>query len=376
MFFDDLVLLRTVDRLERDGHTGELNSATNLLNQVTESQPVVDDRDLALFLREMEMAQECGYIDFRVMGWGVESASVQQMGLRNYLGQMTDIHLLPPGRDRARCRVFEQEPPDPGEDDGSPIDQLTLARIAAVIAPRYTPEQLGLFLESGGIARELIPDPAEPESRLRELFGGLDGPAQHRRMLRTFIGLWLAQGLQTGPNADEEAELLADLGRQGWFVRDDRLVRGEPIRRATVAPLLGGDLLVNFHPKVQAAARAEWERGSRAAAIFNAFKAVEIRTRELVGGESSGHKLMSDAFGGVEPRLRLNSGVELVDRDEQEGFKLIFMGAMTGVRNPNAHALFDDLDERRGLDYLGFASLLMRRLDDAGELGGLIGLDR
>ena len=33
--------------------------------------------------------------------------------------------------------------------------------------------------------------------------------------------------------------------------------------------------------------------------------------------------------------------------DEQEGFKLIFMGAMTGVRNPKAHALFEDLDEER-----------------------------
>jgi uncharacterized protein (TIGR02391 family) len=363
------VLLRTIDRLEQAGHTGELNSATSLLDQVTGGQLIMDERDLLLFLREMEMAQACGYVDFRVMGWGLQPPSVQQMGVRNYLAQMTDIHLLPPGRDRARCRVFETEPPDPGEDDGSPIDQLTLAKIAAVIARRYAPEQLGLFLESGGIPRELIPDLSNPEHGLLDLFALFSGPTQHRRMLRRFLGLWLGQGLQTGPNTDEEAYLLADLARQGWFVRDDRLVRGEPVRRATVAPLLGGDLLVNLHPMVQEAARPEWERGSRAAAVFNAFKAIEIRTRELIGGEVSGQRLMSDAFGGEEPQLRLNNGESPADQDEREGFKLIFMGAMTGVRNPKAHALFEELDERRALDYLGFASLLMRRLDDAVALG-------
>jgi hypothetical protein len=35
------------------------------------------------------------------------------------------------------------------------------------------------------------------------------------------------------------------------------------------------------------------------------------------------------------------------------------------VRNPKAHGRFEELEERRALDYLGLASLLMRRLDDA-----------
>lgn len=37
---------------------------------------------------------------------------------------------------------------------------------------------------------------------------------------------------------------------------------------------------------------------------------------------------------------------------------------MLGIRNPKAHAPFEELDERRALDYLGLASLLMRRLND------------
>ena len=76
---------------------------------------------------------------------------------------------------------------------------------------------------------------------------------------------------------------------------------------------------------------------------------------------------MAKAFDQDKPLLALNDGLSTSDRDEQEGFKLLFMGAMQGVRNPKAHDLFDQLAEEPALDYLAFASLLMRRLDDAEE---------
>jgi uncharacterized protein (TIGR02391 family) len=179
------------------------------------------------------------------------------------------------------------------------------------------------------------------------------------------LGRWLGQELHSGPNADEERELLTDLARQGWYVRDGCLVVGEPLRRAAVAPLLGGDLLANLHPEIQDAARPLFSTGNRAAAVFEAFKAIEIRVKRLVGSTKTGQPLMADAFAGDRPRLRLNQLGSQEDKDEQQGFKLIFMGAMTGIRNPKAHARFEELDERRALDYLGFASLLMHRLDDA-----------
>jgi uncharacterized protein (TIGR02391 family) len=74
---------------------------------------------------------------------------------------------------------------------------------------------------------------------------------------------------------------------------------------------------------------------------------------------------MSHAFGGENPPfvltdLRGPSGV-----NEQEGWKLIFMGAMKGIRNPKAHERIVQTDAERTLEYLAFASLLMRRLDDA-----------
>jgi uncharacterized protein Ymh len=41
------------------------------------------------------------------------------------------------------------------------------------------------------------------------------------------------------------------------------------------------------------------------------------------------------------------------------------MGAVAGIRNPDAHELFEPLDEDEAFEKLAFASMLMRRLDDA-----------
>jgi hypothetical protein len=43
----------------------------------------------------------------------------------------------------------------------------------------------------------------------------------------------------------------------------------------------------------------------------------------------------------------------------------MFMGAVRGIRNPDAHELFDALDAEEALETLAFASMLMRRLDEA-----------
>jgi hypothetical protein len=43
----------------------------------------------------------------------------------------------------------------------------------------------------------------------------------------------------------------------------------------------------------------------------------------------------------------------------------LFRGAVQGIRNPEAHEQFKPLDEEEGLEELAFASMLMRRLDNA-----------
>jgi hypothetical protein len=43
---------------------------------------------------------------------------------------MRNLRLTPHGRDRARRRVYEREPPEPDEDDGRPITQAHLCSSA------------------------------------------------------------------------------------------------------------------------------------------------------------------------------------------------------------------------------------------------------
>lgn len=123
--------------------------------------------------------------------------------------------------------------------------------------------------------------------------------------------------------------------------------------------------LEDLHPLILESSGALAVDEHFAAAIFAAFRSVEERVRNLSGIGDSGRSLMAHAFDENDPALRLNDQTGWTDRDEQEGFKLIFMGAMQGIRNPKAHELIVQTDQKRTLDYLAFASLLMRRLDDA-----------
>lgn len=128
--------------------------------------------------------------------------------------------------------------------------------------------------------------------------------------------------------------------------------------------------LSGLHPEVVRAAGPLYLDGHLASAIFEAFKAIEVRVRRLSGLRASGRDLMARAFRESDPPLALNRGETVVDGDEQEDFKLIFMGAMQGIRNPKAHDDVFQEDAERTLDYLSFASLLMRRLDDAEAILG------
>jgi len=371
VFFDDLHLLRTIDRCEREGLTGPLSSGTSLLQEVLGSpHPVYDEDACRSFIRELELAQSAHLLNFRVMQTvgGMAPASIQSMGPNNYLAQMVDFHLTPLGHDRALSRIFEREPPDPRDDDGKPITRLTFERIAEILAAAYDEPHLEAFLLDSGIPQDMIPPLGHDCAGLADLFSLFNGgDSNSRRILRNFLGRWLDQELDSGPDHDQERLLREDLARQGWFARDGRLIRDEPIRRATMAPLLGGDLLANLHPKIQEAARPSFSVGRCAEAVFEAFKTIELRVRELSSSDRSGVALMGDAFDKDSPELALNDRATRPQIDEQKGFAFIFKGAMLGVRDPKAHAPFEELEERRALDYLGLASLLMRRLDDAEE---------
>jgi uncharacterized protein (TIGR02391 family) len=330
--------------------------------------PVVDERDQHTFVHELHLARDAGNLTFRIVEWVGVAAPDPDRDPNLYLQRIRDFTLASSGRDRARGRVVEVAVADPNEDDGRAIGLMTVEDIARAIADAYTGEQLPRFLEESGIPREAIPPFEGTKWRyVADIFGSLLARgAAARRSAREFFGAWLDNRLHSGPSGEDQARLVRDLARQGWHLRDGRLVVGERVVAEPVAAALAGEAtLAQLHPCVREAAERLHRDGHRAAAVFEAYKAIESRVRELTGRTESARPLMAKVFDQDMPLLALNDGSSVSDSEEQEGFKLLFMGAMQGVRNPKAHDLFDQLTEERALDYLAFASLLMRRLDDA-----------
>lgn len=122
-----------------------------------------------------------------------------------------------------------------------------------------------------------------------------------------------------------------------------------------------------LHAAVVDAAGDLFGSGHYSQAIFEALKALEQRVRVQSGLDLSGRALMADA---IQPN-RIDMSVESGQsgRDEQEGFRVVFMGVMQGIRNPKGHELITQADPQRALEYLALVSILFRRLDDAQAKG-------
>jgi uncharacterized protein (TIGR02391 family) len=99
--------------------------------------------------------------------------------------------------------------------------------------------------------------------------------------------------------------------------------------------------------------------------VFNAFVAVFDLLRTKTGLDKDGAQLVNEALSLDRPRLVISTLATESGLSEQKGFIQILQGAYQGVRNPKAHSLASDLDEATAAQYLVFASLLARRIDEA-----------
>jgi uncharacterized protein (TIGR02391 family) len=80
------------------------------------------------------------------------------------------------------------------------------------------------------------------------------------------------------------------------------------------------------------------------------------------GKELSGVSLMHKVFDSDNPILSWCKDTRQIDRDELEGYKHIFAGAMQGIRDPKAHAIFQ-ISAMRALKLLTLATLLAELVD-------------
>jgi uncharacterized protein (TIGR02391 family) len=369
MRWDDLQLLHLIDEFEGE-QSGQLSSGWQLMQAASQGQAVDWDHDCRTFARELLLARAAGYLEWidpfnpgvRVLDPVTEA--------QQWLQQIWDIRLTLDGRDRARGRVIQRLLPDPDEDDDRPITGMTLEEIARVIGDTYTGSQLPRYLGESGIPEEFIAAGVTGSKweYVLGIFEALhDGGSAARRALRTFIGGWLEGRYHIPPRPEVRKRIAALLVAQGWYVHDGRLVIGERTADAVGAltPLGQDARVAALHADVREVADRYLESGHPEVAIFEAFKAINNRVKAMTGLDLDGASLMGEAFKDSDPPIALSDISTETGRNIQAGFRFLFMGAVRGIRNPDAHELFKALDAEEALETLAFASLLMRRLDEA-----------
>lgn len=122
-----------------------------------------------------------------------------------------------------------------------------------------------------------------------------------------------------------------------------------------------------LHPVIFEHAYQQYRAGHLRDSVLNAFTAVFDLIRARTKLDMDGAKLAGQVFSVNAPRLILSEIETESGRNDQAGFLQIYQGAYIGVRNPKAHSLQNDLTEEKAAQYLVFASLLARRVDEANE---------
>jgi uncharacterized protein (TIGR02391 family) len=371
MRFDDRQILSVIHELEQS-EAGTLGNGLLLLGRVAGAEPVDPNRDYGPFARELLLARRAGYLTFAEGGGGVALANPEH-DPNSWLQQIRDIRLELSGRDRALGREVYRPLPDPDEDDDRPIAGMTLEEIARAIGDVYTGSQIPRFLHDSGVPDEYIPE--FKGSKWEYLFAVFvelhDGGSATRRALRRFIGGWLEHQLHTWPDSELEGRVRAHLLQQGWHVGDGRLVVGER-ETASFTPSDASARLGDLHADIRLAAE-RYLPDHMEVAIFEAMKAINMRVRDMTGLDLDGSELMAKAFSDSQPRILLADLATETGRNIQTGFRFIFMGAVRGIRNRDAHELFRPLGEAEAFEELAFASMLMRRLDEATIAEGDVG---
>jgi uncharacterized protein (TIGR02391 family) len=123
-----------------------------------------------------------------------------------------------------------------------------------------------------------------------------------------------------------------------------------------------------LHPVVIRSSYHQFRNGQYRDAVLNAIVAVFDLIRERTGLDIDGSRLVQKGFSLDDPILVLSTIESESGKNEQKGFIQILQGAFLGIRNPKAHSLSTDLNQEEAAQYLVFASLLARRIDEARQM--------
>ncbi|OUE46562.1 TIGR02391 family protein [Billgrantia desiderata SP1] len=120
-----------------------------------------------------------------------------------------------------------------------------------------------------------------------------------------------------------------------------------------------------LHPVVSEHSYQLYRNGHLREAVLNSITAVFDFIRARTSSPEDGDRLIGQVMSPQNPKLVLSDLGSESGQNDQKGFMQIFKGSYQGIRNPKAHSLTHDLTPEKAAQYLVFASLLARRVEEA-----------
>ncbi|MBE0582664.1 MAG: TIGR02391 family protein [Desulfofustis sp.] len=157
------------------------------------------------------------------------------------------------------------------------------------------------------------------------------------------------------------------IGRLQSIEQEDEILEDptQPIRPGVGVDYLILGYLSHLHPFISGGCSQLFIDGHYAQAVEEAAKAVFQYIRNKTGLSGDGANLAQNAFSLKSPTLAFSDLSDENKQNEQIGFMEMLKGFAKGVRNPLAHTHGRQEEVQKAFEYLVFASLLCRRIDDA-----------
>lgn len=168
---------------------------------------------------------------------------------------------------------------------------------------------------------------------------------------------------------DQLDAVAADLMGLGFDLRKDLKTLTLPDPSRVAPPPLDLAAIIDrleLHPALKDDCITMFRNGHLNEAVRKALERFEKRIQDAVSDHATiGKNLMAKAFKRDCPAIAINALTTGNDESEQEGFMLLTMGAMAGMRNLYSHGDVDTMSAMDALERLAFVSLLFKRVDEA-----------
>ena len=99
-------------------------------------------------------------------------------------------------------------------------------------------------------------------------------------------------------------------------------------------------------------------------AILDSIQFIGDIIREKSGLDSDGNQLIGEAFGGTNPKIKLNRLKTESDKNVQKGIQNILRGIYSAYRNPRSHSKIDDT-EQDASEIIIFLNHLLKLIDNS-----------